>query len=71
MMSTQSILAGKTYETSDGEIRQVKSFDGADVVFVSTSAAHGVGMIGRSAPHRLPLPQFAQEARNEVTFEPS
>jgi hypothetical protein len=69
MMSTQSILAGKTYETSAGEVRQVKTCDGAEVVFTTASGSHGVGMIGRSAPRRLPLATFAEEAQNEVTFD--
>ena len=69
MMSTQSILAGKTYETSAGEVRQVKACEGDEVVFTTTSGAHGVGMIGRSAPRRLTLAAFAEEAQNEVTFD--
>lgn len=69
MMSTPSILAGKTYETSSGEVRQVKTCDGSEVVFTTTSGSHGVGMIVTSAPRRLPLATFAAEAQSEVTFD--
>jgi hypothetical protein len=66
MMSARSILAGKTYRTPVGEIRQAERVEGGEVVFIATSAPHGVGIIGKSAPQRLSLPHFAEEVESEV-----
>lgn len=65
-MSEFSILVGKTYRTTDGEVRQVKAFENGEVIYRAAAAPHGPGMLGRSESQRLSLARFAADAESEV-----
>ena len=66
-MSEHSILVGKTYRTTEGEVRQVKALENGDVLYRAVAASNGPGMIGRSDSLRLPRARFAADAESEVS----
>jgi hypothetical protein len=65
-MATHSILAGKTYRTAEGEVRQVKAIEDGNVIYRAVAAPAGPGMIGRSDSQRLSLARFAADAESEA-----
>ena len=63
-MDSHSIMAGKTYRTSDETLRRVLRVEGDDVIFNEVSATPGY--IARHDELSLPIAQFATEADGEL-----